>query len=201
MMLKTINYKKKNTAYLLWVFGGLFGAHNFYFRRLKDGLIKFALSVLILVGLITKISFFFNISWPLGFILLLLWFVDLPSLGKRVDRWNYLLGAAKAGIRVRGPVPDSYEDDEDEEGEVEDVPNYPRAGKKDKYPLQGQREVMLKNKAGRTVGTIRETNGRLEVRKFGGPLLGYYDPKQNITRTANGQIYARYNALTDLLDK
>ena len=73
--------------------------------------------------------------------------------------------------------------------------------KKEKYPIQGKFEIMLRDKSGKIIGTTRESNGRLSICKFGGPVLGYYDPKQNVTRLANGQIYARYNALSELLHK
>jgi hypothetical protein len=60
-------------------------------------------------------------------------------------------------------------------------------------------EQTLKDKNGKTIAVIRETNGRLEIRRFGGPLLGFYDPKQNVTRDANNKLIARYNALTELI--
>jgi len=64
----------------------------------------------------------------------------------------------------------------------------------------GQKQEIRK-KNGQIVGTIEEKNGKLEVRKFGGPVLATFDPKQNVTRDHTGKVVAKYNSLVTFLQQ
>lgn len=61
--------KSKSTAYLLWFFFGLIGAHKFYLGKVGTGILYF-----LTLG-------FFGIGW----------FIDLFTLGTQVDTYNALL--------------------------------------------------------------------------------------------------------------
>jgi|SRR6185312_344006 len=62
--------KSKSTAYILWFFLGLFGAHKFYLNKTGMGILYF----------FTAGIFFFG------------WFIDLFTLGNQVDTYNALFG-------------------------------------------------------------------------------------------------------------
>lgn len=62
--------KSKTTAYLLWFFLGLWGAHKFYLNKTGMGILYF---------------FTFGI-FGIG------WFIDLFTLGGQVDTYNALFG-------------------------------------------------------------------------------------------------------------
>jgi len=62
--------KSKSTAYLLWFFLGLWGAHKFYLNKTGTGILYF-------------FTFgFFGIGW----------FIDLFTLGSQVDVYNVMFG-------------------------------------------------------------------------------------------------------------
>lgn len=62
--------KSRSTAYLLWFFLGIWGAHKFYLDKVGTGIFYFF-----------TFGFFF-----IG------WFIDLFTLGNQVDTYNALHG-------------------------------------------------------------------------------------------------------------
>lgn len=58
--------KSKSTAYLLWFFLGLFGAHKFYLNKTGMGVLYFFTAGIFGIG----------------------WFIDLFTLGSQVDIYN-----------------------------------------------------------------------------------------------------------------
>ena len=58
--------KSKTTAYLLWLFFGLFGVHKFYLNKLGMGILYIFTAGLFFVG----------------------WIVDLFTLGRQVEKYN-----------------------------------------------------------------------------------------------------------------
>jgi TM2 domain-containing membrane protein YozV len=77
MLLFENNRRTKKVAYLLWLFIGWFGAHNFYLRRNGVATAQLILSMIV-VGLII------TIPW---------WFVDAFLIPGGVRRHNDLLAA------------------------------------------------------------------------------------------------------------
>src|SRR5947207_12224878 len=71
------NRRTKLVAYLLWLFLGWYGIHNFYLRRTGAAVAQFVLSLFV-VGLIV------TIPW---------WIVDVFLIPGRVRRQNKLLAA------------------------------------------------------------------------------------------------------------
>jgi hypothetical protein len=57
----------------------------------------------------------------------------------------------------------------------------------------------LKDPRGKLIGKIRDTRYRLEIRNPNGKLLGWYDPKSNVTKTSTGKLVGKGNLLTSLL--
>lgn len=57
----------------------------------------------------------------------------------------------------------------------------------------------LRDPHGKLIGKIRDTGYRLEIRTPTGKLLGWYDPKSNVTRTSTGKLVGKGNFLTTLL--
>ncbi len=70
-----MNQKSKLTAYLLWFFLGLFGAHKFYLGKVGMGILYLFTAGLFGVG----------------------WIIDLFTLGNRVDVYNALHRPGGAG--------------------------------------------------------------------------------------------------------
>ena len=62
--------KSKSTAYVLWFFLGIFGAHKFYLNKTGIGILYFFTAGLFFIG----------------------WFIDLFTLGNQVDTYNALFG-------------------------------------------------------------------------------------------------------------
>ena len=62
--------KSKSTAYLLWFFLGLLGAHKFYLNKTGMGILYFCTFGIFFIG----------------------WFIDLFTLGSQVDTYNALFG-------------------------------------------------------------------------------------------------------------
>lgn len=58
--------KNKTTAYILWLFLGLFGGHQFYLGKIGKGVLYFFTFGLFFIG----------------------WFIDLFTLGGQVDQVN-----------------------------------------------------------------------------------------------------------------
>jgi hypothetical protein len=58
--------KSKTTAYLLWLFFGLFGAHKFYLKKTGMGILYLLTAGLFFIG----------------------WIIDLFTLGRQVDQYN-----------------------------------------------------------------------------------------------------------------
>lgn len=80
-----MNKKSKSLAYLLWLFGGWFGAHNFYSHEKKKAIIKIScLVVLLLIIIIDAFALFFI---PIT-VLLILCIIDMFTLGKIIDKYN-----------------------------------------------------------------------------------------------------------------
>jgi TM2 domain-containing membrane protein YozV len=79
------NKKSKIVAYILWIFLGLFGAHNFYTNTKIRGLIKLGFIIMFVTCAII------NIMW-LGllsvFSLLILWIIDGVKLNKIINICN-----------------------------------------------------------------------------------------------------------------
>jgi TM2 domain-containing membrane protein YozV len=53
LMLYDANRKNVLVAYLLWFFLGLFGAHNFYLKRITVGLIQLVLTVTVVGSVVS----------------------------------------------------------------------------------------------------------------------------------------------------
>lgn len=62
--------KSKSTAYILWFFFGLIGAHKFYLNKTGIGILYLFTFGLLTIG----------------------WFIDLFTLGSQVDTYNALFG-------------------------------------------------------------------------------------------------------------
>jgi len=58
--------KSKTTAYLLWLFFGIFGGHKFYLNKIGMGVVYIFTGGLLIIG----------------------WIVDLFTLGRQVDQYN-----------------------------------------------------------------------------------------------------------------
>ena len=69
--------KSKGTAYILWLFLGLFGAHRFYLNKVGTGILYF-----FTVGL-------FGVGW----------LYDLFTLGGQVDMYNLMQANLMGGAR------------------------------------------------------------------------------------------------------
>lgn len=66
--------KSKGTAYLLWFFLGIFGAHKFYLNKTGIGILYLLTAGIFGVG----------------------WFIDLFTLGGQVDTYNALFGRGQS---------------------------------------------------------------------------------------------------------
>jgi TM2 domain-containing membrane protein YozV len=55
LMLYDASCKSLQTAYLLWFFLGLFGAHNFYLKRITSGFIQLILTVTIVGSVVSLV--------------------------------------------------------------------------------------------------------------------------------------------------
>ena len=62
--------KSKTTAYILWFFLGIFGAHKFYLNKVGIGILYFFTAGIFGIG----------------------WLIDLFTLGSQVDTYNALFG-------------------------------------------------------------------------------------------------------------
>ena len=58
---------------------------------------------------------------------------------------------------------------------------------------------ILRDKMGRKIGEIQETNGKFVIRNANGSKKGEFDPKTNTTRDASGKKIGSGNLLITLL--
>lgn len=80
-----MNKKSKSLAYLLWLFGGWFGAHNFYSGEKIKAIVKIlCLVALLIIIIIDAYAVFFV---PI-IVLLILCIIDMFTLGKIIDKYN-----------------------------------------------------------------------------------------------------------------
>jgi len=71
--------KSKTTAYLLWLFLGLFGGHKFYLGKTGIGILYLCTAGLFFVG----------------------WIIDLFTLGRQVDKYNINPSQKRPGQKSR----------------------------------------------------------------------------------------------------
>ena len=63
-------------------------------------------------------------------------------------------------------------------------------------------KIQLRDFHGRIIGTIEtDSNGKKTLRDFYGKILGFYDAKRDVTTNFMGQVVAKGDCLTMLLNK
>jgi hypothetical protein len=70
----------------------------------------------------------------------------------------------------------------------------------DNIDNHGKNVQIFRNNAKKVVGTITEIEGKFELRKLEGDLVGYYDIKNDTTTAAKGHVLSHGNNLTLFLD-
>ena len=80
-----MNKKSKVIAYLLWLFLGLFGGHNYYSNTKIRGFIKLGCILVFVISLINDIMWLGVLSF---FSLIVLWIIDGVTLNKIINIYN-----------------------------------------------------------------------------------------------------------------